>query len=83
MQSFWDLNNKYPEYTRAIHFDHASPAYHDPKLLNDVHKEMTQKAIAAGIKDLTTQIEIAQEAEQDTTALFKQPGQSGLALIRI
>jgi len=70
IQNYWSLNIQYPKYKNALVFDWAHPAAYDMDQARKIHAEYLQSAVNAGINDITSQIEIAQESGQDTSSLF-------------
>lgn len=70
LRAYWALNEKYPLYHGVIAYD----GLNDPYILMDqakiCHKDMLAKACDIEMKELTKQIEIAQEDGLDVSALF-------------
>jgi len=69
-RAYWALNDQYPLYTGSIAFDGLNAPYVliDQARIN--HKELLTGACDIEMKELTKQIEIAQEDGLDTSALF-------------
>lgn len=72
IQSMWAMSQQYPEFAEAVSFDGVNPPSYDVPSLKRIFLESINKAIEAGIKDMTQKIEIAQEEGQDPAEFFLQ-----------
>jgi hypothetical protein len=72
IRAYWALNDQYPLYWSCCLFDGVSAPFYDASLLIDVHKKYQARAIDQAMKEINTQIEVAQENAQDTVSLIAQ-----------
>lgn len=65
LNKFWDLNKKYPEFVRALMFDHASDPVHDIEQCKNIFMLKLSNALEKCLKDITLQIEESEEDGND------------------
>jgi hypothetical protein len=65
IRKYWALNDKYPEYSGHCAFDWASEPFHVMENCKDHHKIIVNQLVDEKIKDINSQIELAEESGEE------------------
>lgn len=70
IRNYWDMNDRYPEYSGHCAFDGSNPAYHIMKDCKEKHTDYINVCIDFALKDINKSIEIALENGSDLQDLY-------------